>query len=147
MSSWKYLRALNARCCCLRKSSSSKACPDSVAPSEFSSADAKIHATQLPRLSFLVCIEPIAETRTSRRELEFHAPPSRAISVPYIVHIPRPGIGTNCCSSCTAPSSIANRQPVHHQLCHSNSVAICIHRRALRVSTFTSPGVPEHPSG
>ena|SRR5271156_6703409 len=88
--------------CCLRKSSSQKLAQSSVAP-EFSSADAKIHATRLPRLSFLVCIEPIAETRTSRRELEFHASHSRAISVPFIVPLPRSGIGTNCRLSCTPP--------------------------------------------
>jgi hypothetical protein len=89
--------------CCLRKSSSQKLRPESVAP-EFSSADAKIHATRLPRLSFLVLHLSQSPKRVpSKRELEFHAPHSRAISVPYIVPLPRSGIGTNCCLSCTPP--------------------------------------------
>ena len=53
MVRWRYLRVLNARCCCSRTARSEKL---SSRASEFSSADARFHATRQARLSFLVCI-------------------------------------------------------------------------------------------
>jgi hypothetical protein len=87
----------------LEKIDFSKACPDSVAPSEFSSAGAKFTLLGYLALASLFALSQSPKRVPADASWNFHAPHSRAINVPYIVHLPRPGKRTNCCLSCTFP--------------------------------------------
>jgi hypothetical protein len=122
---------LNARSLLLEKLKSQKL---SVAASEFSSAGAKFHATRQARLSFLVCIEPIVKTRTRETRVGIPYSTSRAITLTYIVHLPRPRIGKTCCLCRTIVITERKETLFKPRTLSTKAVGICMHWTAGRAS-------------